>query len=177
MNRHYTTAEFTQSVELLREYLDEPGITTDIITGFPGETEEEFEQTLEFAEKIGFLKVHTFPYSRRSGTYADKMPDQIVEQVKKERERRLIAVANKAAERYLLKFNGKSERVLFEERIKGRDDLMIGHSDRYIEVSVPVSDLSNENGTRDFVTVDDLFLSNGGDPAMKHIMVGRVLAK
>ncbi len=177
MNRHYTTAEFTQSVELLREYLDEPGITTDIITGFPGETEEEFEQTLEFAEKIGFLKVHTFPYSRRSGTYADKMPDQIAEQVKKERERRLIAVANKAAERYLLKFNGKSERVLFEERIKGRDDLMIGHSDRYIEVSVPVSDLSNENGTRNFVTVDDLFLSNGGDPAMKHIMVGRVLAK
>lgn len=179
MNRHYTTAEFERSVDLLRTYLDRPGITTDIITGFPGETEEEFEETVAFTEKIGFLKVHTFPYSRRAGTYADRMPGQLTEQVKKEREKRLITVADAAAERYISSFAGDSERVLPEEKMKDRDDLIIGHSDRYIEVAVPVAELAaaETDGLKDFVRVTGLESSGSSKKSLKHVMIGHILAK
>lgn len=88
MNRKYDTERYYESVRLLREYFDRPGITTDLIVGFPGETEEEFEQTLEFVRKCAFSAIHIFPYSRRSGTPAAAMPDQVPNAVKEERAHR-----------------------------------------------------------------------------------------
>lgn len=85
MNRKYTTKEYADSVEILRKYYKAPAITTDIIVGFPQETKEEFLETLAFAQKIGFSKIHVFKYSRRKGTVADKMSGQVLEQVKTER--------------------------------------------------------------------------------------------
>ena len=81
MNRHYTTEEYAAGCEILRRYFDNPAITTDVIVGFPGETEEEFEETKAFLERIGFYEMHIFKYSRRAGTRADRMPEQVPEQV------------------------------------------------------------------------------------------------
>ena len=90
MNRHYSTDGYMKAVEILRDCFDDPAITTDIITGFPGETEEEFRNTLDFVERVGFYETHVFKYSRRKGTAADRMPGQITERVKHERSRILL---------------------------------------------------------------------------------------
>ena len=174
MNRHYTTAEFERSVDLLRSYLDRPGITTDIITGFPGETEEEFSETMRFAEKIGFLKVHTFPYSRRTGTYADKMPGQLTEAVKKAREKELMELCDEQAKKYLSQFDGESARLILEEK---KGEVMIGHTDRYIEVSVPYSDFIEKNEDyyrKNFIEVNNLTLAKEHGTACAYTMTGRL---
>ena len=141
MNRHYTAGEYYKSVELLREYFDTPAITTDVIAGFPGETEEEFAQTKEFLEKVHFYDMHVFKYSRRAGTAADSMPDQVPEPVKAKRSAELIALRGRQSEEFRRRYIGKEAEVLLEEQcgINGRT-YCIGHTKDYVKVAVDVTD-------------------------------------
>ncbi|ESL04385.1 tRNA methylthiotransferase YqeV [Catonella morbi ATCC 51271] len=174
MNRHYGAEEYLNSVKLLKKYYDRPGITTDIIVGFPGETDEEFEETVAFVKEVGFLKVHVFPYSKRDGTYAAKMNEQIAPEIKKERENILIKVCEEVSEKYLESFNGDMEQVLLEEEIKGREDYVMAHSARYIEVAVPKMILSGrENADKEFLNVKGMMLSDTSDGALKGMMIAR----
>ncbi|MBQ9631442.1 MAG: tRNA (N(6)-L-threonylcarbamoyladenosine(37)-C(2))-methylthiotransferase MtaB, partial [Lachnospiraceae bacterium] len=122
MNRRYTTEEFAEGVALLREAFDEPGITTDVIAGFPGETEEEFEEGMAFMRRMRFSDMHVFPYSRRLGTRADAMEGQITERVKEECSEKLIALAGEMAADFGRRWEGREVEVLFEtkEEIGGR---------------------------------------------------------
>ena len=137
MNRQYTTDDFRQSVALLRQFFDRPAITTDIIAGFPGETEEEFKQTLSFAESIGFYEMHVFPFSRRKGTAADRMPGQLTEKEKKERCRRLLELDQRLCEAYRRQFAGTRMEVLWEceKQLEG-ERWLCGHTTNYIEVAL-----------------------------------------
>ena len=137
MNRHYTAEEYMAGVELLRRYFDSPSITTDIIVGFPGETEEEFAQTLAFAQRVGFAKIHIFPYSRRDGTVAAKMKDQIPKSVSSEREKRLSAVESATRGAYIAATVGKRVQVLFEEEknVDG-ENCFCGYTPQYVYVGV-----------------------------------------
>lgn len=137
MNRKYTTVEYAQAVENLRKYLENPAITTDIIVGFPGETEEEFCETLEFARQIAFSQIHIFKYSRRKGTAADRMSGQVDEQVKALRSDRLEEVEAALEQKYRSSFFGKNEEVLVEEEITvGEENYYIGHTRRYVKIAV-----------------------------------------
>ena len=98
MNRHYTTEEYAAGCDILRRYFDNPAITTDVIVGFPGETEEEFEATKAFLERIGFYEMHIFKYSRRAGTRADRMPEQVPEQIKNVRSEALLLLEKPRSE-------------------------------------------------------------------------------
>ncbi len=145
MNRKYDTARYYESVKLLREYYVNPGITTDLIVGFPGETEEEFAQTLEFLKKCAFTSMHIFPYSRRPGTPADKMPGQISNAVKEDRARRAGEAAEKLRTLYLQSWIGQALPVLFEEEKEG---LWRGHAPNYVEVrTVSANSLHNAEKT------------------------------
>ena len=176
MNRHYSADEYLTSVNLLKKYYDRPGITTDIIVGFPGESDEEFEETAAFVKKVGFLKVHVFPYSKRDGTYAAKMSEQIAPEIKKKREDRLIAICDEVAKEYLDSFNGGSERVLLEEEIKGREDYILGHTDRYLEVAVPKFLLKGkEDADTEFIVVKELMVSDASDKALSNMMIAKIL--
>ena len=176
MNRHYSADEYLDSVNLLKKYYDRPGITTDIIVGFPGESDEEFEETAAFVKKVGFLKVHVFPYSKRDGTYAAKMSEQVAPEVKKRREDRLITICEEVAKEYLESLNGNSERVLLEEEIKGREDYILGHTDRYIEVAVPKFLLKGwEDVDTEFIEVKELMVSDAFDKALSNMMIAKTL--
>ena len=107
MNRKYTTAEFLQSCELLRRYFSHPAITTDVIVGFPGETNQEFEKTKEFLRKVHFYEMHVFKYSKREGTKAASMPNQVPEQEKAVRSEQLISLANEMSEEFCSYYMGK----------------------------------------------------------------------
>ena len=133
MNRKYDTARFSQSVELLRQHFDRPGITTDLIAGFPGETEDEFQQTLAFLRRCAFSAMHIFPYSRRPGTPAAAMPGQVPNAEKEERAHRAAAAAAEMERAYLEQWVGETLPVLFEEE---RDGLWRGYTTRYTEVRV-----------------------------------------
>lgn len=137
MNRKYKTADFTASVENLRKAFDRPAITTDVIAGFPGETEAEFEETADFIRKVGFYEIHLFPYSRRHGTVADKMEGQLTRKEKTDRVKKLSEIERKMTRAYEESFIGEKVSVLFEEprEIKGRT-YMIGHTDRYLTVAL-----------------------------------------
>ena len=110
---------FKKKIELIREARPDIAISTDIIVGFPGETEEDFNNTLKFCEKIGFSKIHVFPYSDRNGTVASKMKDKIPGNIKKERVHRLIELSNKLEKEYFDKFIGHEVDVLIEEEKDG----------------------------------------------------------
>lgn len=133
MNRKYDTARYYESVSLLRARFDDPAITTDLIVGFPGETEEEFKQTLAFLARCAFSAMHIFPYSRRPGTPADKMPGQMPNAVKEERAHLAAETAARMEQDYLRRWVGRTLPVLFEEK---RDGLWHGHTTRYTEVAV-----------------------------------------
>ncbi|MBO7386881.1 MAG: tRNA (N(6)-L-threonylcarbamoyladenosine(37)-C(2))-methylthiotransferase MtaB [Lachnospiraceae bacterium] len=137
MNRKYKTADFTASVDNLRKAFDRPAITTDIIAGFPGETEEEFGETADFIRKIGFYEIHLFPYSRRRGTVADKMEGQLTRKEKTDRVKKLSEIEREMTRAYEESFIGEKVSVLFEEprEIKGHT-YMIGHTDRYLTVAL-----------------------------------------
>ena len=139
MNRRYDTARFYESVALLREYFDEPAITTDLITGFPEETEEEFGETLAFLEKCGFAAMHIFPYSVRPGTKAAAMV-QVEMSVREERAARAAAVAERLHRSYLERCVGKTFPVLFEQ---DRGSGSVGHAPNYMPVTVDVKGLHN----------------------------------
>lgn len=140
MNRRYTAQEYAEKCEILRKYFSCPALTTDVITGFPGETEEEFSQSRDFVEKIGFYETHIFPYSRREGTKAAGMPEQLPEGIKKERSRVLIEIGMKHQREFMEKFLGQKREVLFEERqdIQGTA-YWVGHTMEYLKVAI-VSD-------------------------------------
>ena len=140
MNRKYSTARYYESVGLLREFFSDPGITTDLITGFPGETEEEFMRTMAFLEKCSFTAMHIFPYSRRPGTPADAMPDQVPKREKEERARRAIALAARMERRWLERQTGRTLPVLFEEE---KDGWWQGHAPNYALVRAKGEGLHN----------------------------------
>jgi len=146
MNRKYTTAEYKAAVDILRKYLENPAITTDIIVGFPGETEEEFVQTMQFAEDIAFSQIHIFKYSRRQGTVADRMPDQVPEPVKAERSDRLSAVEERMRENYRRSFVGQTEEILTEEAVEvDGATYYTGHTKRYVKLAVRHNDEISDN--------------------------------
>ena len=133
MNRKYTTAEFLACVERLRRYFPGCALTADMITGFPGETEDDQAQAVAFLERVGFAAVHVFPYSRRPGTKADAMPEQLSHAVKSARAHAAQRVADDCKQRYLAQQIGQVLPVLFETEQDGR---WVGHSDNYCLVSV-----------------------------------------
>lgn len=142
MNRKYTTGEFAEGVKILRRYFDNPAITTDVIVGFPGETQEEFDVTYEYLKRIKFYELHVFKYSRRKGTMADKMPDQVDEQIKSARSDRLLELDEKLSTQYREKYIGKDICVLTEEVsvIEGTA-YMTGFTPTYVKVAIPVDNM------------------------------------
>ncbi len=150
MNRKYTAAEYKHAVEHLRRFFENPAITTDIIVGFPGETEEEFAETIRFVEDIRFAQIHIFKYSRRAGTVADKMAGQVPEQKKTERSDMLEGVEKALREAYGTWFTDRTEEVLFEERVEeDGTEYAVGHTTRYTKVFVEVQkDMPLPNETR-----------------------------
>lgn len=141
MNRKYTAEEFEKGVDLLRNKFPNVALTTDIIVGFPGETEEEFNTTYEFLEKIKFSKMHVFKYSSRKGTLAAKMKDQISPDIKEVRSNKLIELSNKNEIEFLSKYIGKEIEVLFESKVQ--DEYIEGHTTNYINVKTKGENLEN----------------------------------
>ena len=141
MNRKYTSEEYAESVALLRKVFDHPAITTDVIVGFPGETEEEFAQTKAFLEQISFFEMHIFKYSKRAGTRAAVMPDQVPDQVKTARSAELLAMEKEQSKRFRAHYIGRKAEVLLEEtkQIGGRE-YVLGHTGDYVKVAVPVAE-------------------------------------
>ena len=136
MNRKYTTKEYERGCELLRKYFVHPAITTDVIVGFPGETEEEFAQTKAYLERIHFYEMHIFKYSKRKGTRAAVMPDQIDEQIKAARSEKLIALGHDMSKEFRKFYIGKNEEVLFEEKaVIGDKEYFVGYTKEYVKVA------------------------------------------
>ena len=136
MNRKYTTKEYERGCELLRKYFVHPAITTDVIVGFPGETEEEFAQTKAYLEHIHFYEMHIFKYSKRKGTRAAVMPDQIDEQIKAARSEKLIALGHDMSKEFRKFYIGKNEEVLFEEKaVIGDKEYFVGYTKEYVKVA------------------------------------------
>ena len=139
MNRHYTTGEYLKGCERLRTVFKNPAITTDVIVGFPGETEEEFEQTKEFLKKVRFYEMHIFKYSPRKGTRAAVMPEQIPESVKTERSNCLLQMEKELSEEYRKSFIGKEMKILLESILHTEQgDYMLGHSREYVKAAYPI---------------------------------------
>ena len=152
MNRKYSTDEFRKIVERLRKYYKDVILTTDIIVGFPGETEEEFKQTYQFLEEIKFYKMHVFPYSPRRGTRAAVMPNQIDGNIKEQRSKKLIELSNKNEKEYNEQYIGKEVEVLFEDREK---EYYKGHTQNYILVKYKTAEeLENTIKTVKVLTAD-----------------------
>lgn len=142
MNRKYTTGEFAEGVEILRRYFDNPAITTDVIVGFPGETQEEFDITYEYLKQIKFYELHVFKYSRRKGTMADKMPDQVDEQIKSARSDRLLELDDRLSTQYREKYIGQDICVLTEEvNVIEGTAYMTGFTPTYVKVAIPVDNM------------------------------------
>ncbi len=166
MNRHYTADEYLRGVELLRKYFDDPAITTDIIVGFPGESDRDFKESFEFARKVSFYEMHIFKYSKRNGTAAAKMPDQVADGVKEERSHIMIGLRDELSREFRRSYIGKVRPVLFEEELKvGRETFMVGFTPEYIKVATPLRDAA-KNGIYE-VTIED-FLD---DEVMKGTVV------
>lgn len=142
MNRKYTTKEFEESIKKLRRVYPNSLLTADIIVGFPGETDEEFNTTYNFLKKIGFYKIHTFKYSKRKGTVAEKMPDQISPELQEERSKKIIELSNEMQRKYNDNYIGKEVKVLFEEK---QGKYYRGHTTNYMIIQVETEeDLENK---------------------------------
>ena len=141
MNRKYTIEEYKAACELIRNYFDRPAITTDIIVGFPGETDEDFEDTYKNLVDLNLYEMHVFKYSRRKGTVADKMPDQIDEQVKTVRSDRLLELTAQQKKSFEESFDSETDEVLVEEIVEiDNKKYLRGHTMRYILVDIPAPD-------------------------------------
>jgi len=170
MNRHYTTEEYQERCAILRKYFYHPALTTDVIVGFPGETEEEFEQTRGYLAQMAFAQMHIFKYSRRSGTKAAAMKDQIDEQVKTRRSDSLLALEKEMADRYIdgwtrpaagegVDRQKRRMEILLEEKVMlDKKAYMTGHSKEYIRVAVPEGNLQSN----DIITVVSEGKRDGG---------------
>ncbi|MEW8992835.1 tRNA (N(6)-L-threonylcarbamoyladenosine(37)-C(2))-methylthiotransferase MtaB [Clostridium sp.] len=134
MNRKYTAQEYKDVVENLRKYMKDVSITTDIIAGFPGESNGEFEATYEFLKEIKLSKMHIFKYSKRTGTKAAEMPFQVDGLIKEERSKKLIELNNTLEVEFMEKFIGREMRVLYEEAISGKENTYVGYTENYIKV-------------------------------------------
>lgn len=144
MNRHYTTEDYLRRCGILREIFDHPAITTDVIAGFPGETEEEFEETRRFLETVRFYEMHVFKYSKRQGTRAAVMEDQVSEQVKARRSDVLLELEKTMSCEYRERFAGSRVSVLFEEAAEiGGKWYMMGHTPQYVRAALPLEDGMN----------------------------------
>lgn len=145
MNRHYTAGEYYRSVELIRKYFEHPAVTTDVIVGFPGETEGEYAESRAFVENVRFFETHIFKFSKREGTRAAVMPDQVPDRIKTLRSNELIRMEQEHSAEFRKYYLGKTVEVLFEEekRLEGcREDVLyhIGHTKDYVKVAVPATD-------------------------------------
>lgn len=141
MNRRYTSAEYYEKCCILRKYFNDPALTTDVIVGFPGETEEEFRQSLAFVDKIDFYETHIFKYSKREGTKAARMDGQIDEQVKTARSAEMIELDRRKRKAYEQKFIGKTVDVLVEEdALINGEKVQTGHTKEYIKIAVKSSE-------------------------------------
>ncbi|MGO1469088.1 MAG: tRNA (N(6)-L-threonylcarbamoyladenosine(37)-C(2))-methylthiotransferase MtaB [Tissierella sp.] len=134
MNRKYTVEEFKEKTDIIRRFMPDAGLTTDIIVGFPGETEEEFNETLELVRKIEFSKIHVFKYSPREGTPAAKSKEQINGKIKNERSKTLIKLSEKLTDKFNSRFIGKKLDILFEEENSKNDHIYEGYTRNYIRV-------------------------------------------
>ena len=162
MNRRYDTAEYEAGCALLRRYFEHPAITTDVIVGFPGETDEEFETTERYLERIHFYEMHIFQYSRREGTKAAAMPDQVPETVKKERSEKLLALGRKMSEQFRRYYLGRQVTALLEEEFfHDGKRYYTGYTKEYVKVAVETEkDLSNTfvTGTLKTQLTEDVYL-------------------
>lgn len=163
MNRRYTTAEYKAACDLIREYYPDAAITTDVIVGFPGETDEEFEKTRNFIKEIGFYELHVFKYSKRKGTKAYDMKDQVDENKKNERSRELISIGKELAKEYRKKLMGSKEEILTEEpeNINGTE-YYTGVTKHYVKMAVPAEGRERNvfygGKVKEFLTEDILLL-------------------
>lgn len=156
MNRKYTSEEYYSRVQLINQYFHLPSFTTDVIVGFPGETKEEFQETKDFVAKIGFSHIHVFKYSKRAGTKAADMPNQIPEEVKNLRSNELISLSEDMTEVYINHFKGKIEKVLVEEEIEiNGTTYQVGHNERYLKLAVP-SKVNHSNQILQVRIIDNL---------------------
>ena len=164
MNRHYTCDEYYSRCELLKKYFKNPAITTDVIVGFPGETQEEFAQTETFLKKVHFYEMHVFKYSRRGGTRADRMPDQVPENIKTERSARLLKLEAEMSREFRGSFIGKETEVLLEEPVViDGTTYMTGHTKEYVKVAVS-GRIDEKNSfvkgvLKEFLTDDIIYLA------------------
>lgn len=158
MNRHYTSDEYYEKCQLIRKYIDNPAFTTDVIVGFPGETEEDYISSREFVKKVKFAELHVFKYSKRDGTVAAKMPNQIDEKIKTLRSEDLIKTGEELTKEFRQAKIGQDTTVLFEEKILlDNKEYWVGHTVDYIKIAV--SEKENLEGQIRKVNVKD-FLTN-----------------
>lgn len=151
MNRHYDANDYFERTKILRKYFEHPGITTDVIVGFPGETPEEFEESRAFVEKVEFFETHIFKYSRRKGTIADKMKGQLTDSVKSERSDVLESLEKKQSKEFREYYIGKTVSVLFEEsKVINDKKYYVGHTPEYVKVAVE-SECELENVIKDVI--------------------------
>ena len=164
MRRTYTTKEYLEGCALLRKYFQHPALTTDVIVGFPQETEEEFEQTKEFLSKVDFYEVHLFKYSKRKGTVAADMDGQIEESEKTRRSAKLAPIVTQGKKRFMDAYLNQSAEVLMEEKIKVNDEyFFVGFTKEYVKVGIK-TDKDHTNSmikgkVKGYLTPDILLLS------------------
>lgn len=150
MNRRYTSDEYYERCELLRKYFKHPAITTDVIVGFPGETTDEFEESKEFLKKVSFAKMHIFKYSKRKGTKAESMENQVEDSIKQDRSNQLIRIGTRLEKEYKQLFMDKIEKVLVEEEIEiDGEKYQVGHNMRYLKIAF----LSDKDYVNEIVNV------------------------
>lgn len=161
MNRHYTTDEYSEKVELLRKYFERPAITTDVIVGFPGETEEEFEQTRSYLAKLALADIHVFKYSPREGTRAAAMENQVLPEEKNRRSDILLADTERFRREYREYFLGREENVLFEEFVEADGTYLAGFNERYVKVGISAEEAEKKGFHRNEIqriTVNKLLM-------------------
>jgi threonylcarbamoyladenosine tRNA methylthiotransferase MtaB len=150
MNRRYTAEEYYEKCEILRKYFENPALTTDVIVGFPGETEEEFAESKAFVDKVNFYETHIFKYSKRQGTKAAVMKDQVPEQIKTLRSNEMLAMDEKKRAAYEKCFDGMEVEVLMEEAIERNGvRYQVGHTKEYVKVALQ----TDENMQNQLATV------------------------
>lgn len=147
MNRHYDTEAFRESVKLLRESWEDAAITTDVIVGFPGESEEDFADSYRFVEEMNFYELHVFRYSRREGTVADRMKEQVTEELKAERSRKMMELGDKCSVAFREKFLGKATELLVEELVQdGKEEFLAGCNPQYVKLRLPAENFPEPLG-------------------------------
>ena len=155
MNRKYNTKQYKERVEIIRAFMPDAAITTDIIVGFPGETKEEFEETYEFVKEIKFANVHVFKYSKREGTPAAEKKDQIHGTIKNDRSKKLIDLAEEQSKDFMKKFLNKEKDILIESTSR-KEGYMEGYTDNYIRVAIKASkELENEIIDTKLIEIED----------------------